>query len=109
MTTETGYNGWTNYETWAANLHIDNDEASQSYWRDAAREAIDGAKSDETWTRQQRAWFTLEDRLKAEHEEAVPELEGVYQDLLSAALSDVNWRSIAKHMIDAAWTTDDDE
>lgn len=23
---ETGYNGWTNYETWVVNLHLTNDE-----------------------------------------------------------------------------------
>ncbi len=32
-TKEDRYNGWTNYETWAVSLWIDNDHATYAYWR----------------------------------------------------------------------------
>ena len=32
------YNGWTNYETWAVKLWIDNDEGTYTYWRERTRE-----------------------------------------------------------------------
>jgi len=30
------YNGWTNYETWAVKLWMDNEEPSYRYWRERA-------------------------------------------------------------------------
>ena len=32
MTTEKGYNGWTNRQTWAFKLHIDNNEGDYNYF-----------------------------------------------------------------------------
>ena len=109
MTDEQGYNGWTNYETWAANLHIDNDQQSQEYWMGAAREIIDYTAGNSTLTKRQRSEYRLSDRMKDEHEANAPEVSGVYQDLLNAALSEVHWDQIARHFINAAWTTDDED
>jgi hypothetical protein len=103
-----GHNGWRNYETWAANLHISNDQGSVIYWEDAAREAIDAAENDPTFTRRENALFALRDRLKEEYEAACPAVEGMYEDLLLGALGEIDWREIAEHMIDAAWTAEDD-
>lgn len=105
---EQGHNGWRNYETWAANLHISNDQGSVIYWEDAAREAIDEAESDETFTRRENALFALRDRLKEEYEAACPAVEGMYEDLLHGAMCEIDWEEIAEHMIDAAWTTEDE-
>ena len=41
---DTKYNGWTNYETWAVKLWIDNEQGTQLAWQDAAREAWDTAE-----------------------------------------------------------------
>ena len=30
----TTYQGWTNYETWAVNLWLDNEEGVHDYWRE---------------------------------------------------------------------------
>ncbi len=38
-TIDNRYNGWTNYETWAVSLWIDNDQATQMYWTGQAVEA----------------------------------------------------------------------
>ena len=57
------YNGWKNYETWAAALWIDNDSSSYDYWLEAAENT--NSASD------------LADQMKAEFEELMPELSGV--------------------------------
>lgn len=93
------YNGWTNYETWNVKLWIDNDQDSYNEWRDCARECLDVAEADETFTREDRAAFRLADLLKDRHEEDMPTLTGPYCDLLRAALSEVNWDEIARSMI----------
>lgn len=86
------YQGHTNYETWAVKLWIDNEQASQEYWQERASECMDMPD----------AQYTLADWIKDETETLAPEIEGVYSDLLSAALSSVNWREIAEGMIDIA-------
>ena len=103
MTTKT-YNGWTNYETWAVALWLDNDEQSQGYWRDMARECLESAKDkpSEVLTVAEDAAYMLADRLKDDHEEALPEVTGFASDLLNAAMSEVNWQEIAKGFVSEA-------
>lgn len=99
MASETGYNGWTNYETWNVKLWIDNDEHSSSYWAETAEECYRDASADRTFLRLENATSDLADRLKSEHEDAMPEVQGVWSDLLGAALSEVNWHEIAENML----------
>ena len=103
MTTK-NYNGWTNYETWAVSLWMDNDEGAQSYWREQAESALEnpGSYYTKCLTRKERAAIALADSIKAQHEEAQPEVSGVFADLLNAAMSEVNWREIAINLIDDA-------
>jgi len=79
------YNGWANYETWVTKLWIDNEEGSHNYWQDEARRAKDA--------------YTLGQTLREYHEENTPTAVGVYADLLTASLGDVNWFDIAESMI----------
>ncbi len=101
MTAEKRYQGWANYETWAVNLWIGNEEPAYRHWRAVARECWAGAEADTTLTREERAALDLADRLKCEFEEANPlaESASVWSDLLGAALAEVNWLEIARHMI----------
>ncbi len=85
------YNGWTNYETWAVNLWMDNDQGSKDYYLDLA---TDYYKTDGEY-----AIYSLPDALKELHEQALPELKGFAADLLGAAMHSVNWREIAEHLI----------
>jgi len=92
------YNGWTNYETWAVKLWMDNEEPSYRYWRERAEQEYEAA--DEEFTKRGNATFALADSIKEQHEEALPELEGFASDLLRGAFSEVNWHEIAESLID---------
>lgn len=110
MTTQK-YNGWTNYETWVVNLWMDND-AGSDYWREQAEEALrnPGAYAEKYLTRKESATLALADSIKATHEEAQPEVTGVFADLINAAMSEVNWHEIAEHYVnDAAEETEGEQ
>ncbi len=96
------HNGWYNYETWAVALWMDNEQGSQERWRESALLALEnpGSYYHAGFTREEMAASALEDELRAAHEESMPEMKpDVYFDLLTAAMSEVNWREIAKHLI----------
>lgn len=97
---DTTYNGWSNYETWAVKLWIDNEEGSDNYWREVSQEVWNEATADVPLTREDVARSTLADRLKDEHDEAMPEVQGVFADLLNAALGSVDWYEIAGSMLE---------
>lgn len=94
------YNGWTNYETWCVNLWIGNEEGSSNYWDDRAHEVATDAKADTPFTRKERAMLDLSDELKDTIEESAPEIEGLYADLLNAAMGEVNWYEIAEGLLE---------
>ena len=95
------YNGWTNYETWVVNLWMDNEEGTYDYWREVAQEvSSDLEEPTNSMTKMDEAVYLLAERLKDYHEENRPELPGVYGDLIGAALSEVNWREIAEHLLE---------
>jgi hypothetical protein len=80
---ESTYNGWTNYETWAVKLWLDNSQGDQEY----AAELCTKAQNE----------FNAADDLRAFVEESMPDLgASMASDLLSSALGRVNWREIAE-------------
>ncbi len=96
----TTYQGWTNYETWAVNLWLDNEEGVHDYWRERALECWEETAPTSFSTRDEMALQHLADFLKDYHVESRPELHGVFGDLLDAALTEVNWREIARSLIE---------
>jgi hypothetical protein len=95
------YNGWTNYETWCVNLWLTNEEWSYNCWRERAQECFD--QTDEAKALDDRrfdARLILADELKDSMEEAMPEVKGLWADLLLSALSEVNWHEIAAAFLD---------
>ena len=102
MKRRSDYQGWTNYETWAIALWIDNDQGSQEYWHEIAREYSDGNSAMEDESSYRGSTVDLADALKSEFEEMNP-LSGdasVFSDLMGAALREVDWRKIAASLIE---------
>lgn len=97
-----GYQGWSNYETWAVNLWLENEEGSYNYWRGATQKAW-GETDEKSEERSSDARSALEDRLKSEIEEGAPDLGAtLWSDLMTAALGEVDWREIADSMLEGA-------
>lgn len=103
------YQGWTNYETWAIKLWMDNEQSSQEYWQEQARAAWDvcGDKHpNQFMDRSSNARSLLAERLKDEFDSqsehpVFAAAEGtVYGDLLNAALSEVDWYEIAESLLE---------
>jgi hypothetical protein len=89
------YNGWTNYETWAVKLWMDNDKGAFHEFQRLATAA--------------RSEYELAQMIKAEHEEVMPELEGFAADLLQAAFGEVNWDEIASYLYEEAHEDDEED
>jgi len=93
--TDTTYNGWTNHATWLVNLHLDNTYVMTDELLTTAGEMMEN----------DYPVADLADHIKGLIEEwidpACPNA-GLAQDLISGYLSEVNWREIATHYIEAA-------
>lgn len=88
MTTDTKYNGWTNYATWRVNLEV-----------------FDGFDPFDNFSDNQANMMEwLPDNLKEYAEEIIFQetekcrMSGLMEDYARAFLSDVNWFEIAEHM-----------
>lgn len=97
------YNGWSNYETWAVKLWLDNEEPVYRYWQDRTR----AVKASPTYENEfmdpaRIPVFQLSEELKTWHEDQLPELKGFAADLLGAAFGDVNWTEIAEALLEEA-------
>lgn len=101
MSSDTKYNGWSNYETWVVNLWIDNDEGQYNYWRDRARECFTDASADTHMTRKEDATTVLAQALQNEITDSAPATDGLFGDMLTHALGMVDWYEIAASQIDA--------
>ena len=93
-------NGWTNYETWLANLWFDDafsDDADTALER--AAEDTDGTEIKAEAVRALAE--TIEEAIVAAttEETSIPE-SGFVADILNAALREINYREIAEHYID---------
>jgi len=110
MANNEGYNGWTNYPTWNIKLWMDNDQGSQEYWLDRARETLeqsteDHDPDDSVLTAEQEARYALAENLKDDFEQLVDESNGTagpLADLMGWALAQVNWSEIAESLMDDA-------
>lgn len=105
--TDTTYNGWTNYETWACALWIDNEQGAQDAYIERAQEVIKHPTyKNEFMKLDRRIVHELAEVFKAECEEAAEQWMGgqasFFADIFNAALSEVNWFEIAEHYIELA-------
>lgn len=98
------YNGWTNRETWATALHIDNDQALLEIALDYARQEIEGHDEGEEINPyhlgQTLEEWLIDDLLTFE---SVSGNQGLWVMLLDiGSLYRVNWRELADHYLDQA-------
>jgi hypothetical protein len=86
------YNGWVNYETWAVALWIDNDQKLNKQVASWCQ-GEEGVKDD----------YEIAQRIKSLVEEGNPlgDQATLYADLMNAALSEVNYRDITNHYLEA--------
>lgn len=99
-----GYNGWTNYETWVVKLWLDNEEST---YRDVI-ELAERIKADWDADELANATANLADAIE-HYVDDIREIQnegdrggawGLFEDLLTAALDAVNWEEIAKAYMD---------
>lgn len=116
----TKYNGWTNYETWCVHLWLENEEYTYRYWR---REGKRHLREAVTCANVQRGHMSVREsaisglarQLNKEIHYAAPIDEAsLFSDLLTTALSEVDWFEVAKAFIDEdepnnKWDRDDDD
>lgn len=96
MTTDKGYNGWTNYQTWVAALWMG--EAC-CHWEDEAETCASAADGDDGEAR--RMFAKLAEDYYAEELHAV-RARGLLADLLGHALGAIDWEEIAEHYTETA-------
>jgi hypothetical protein len=91
------YQGWKNYESWAVGLWLDNDQSLQ---REAQRVVNREANI-----------YRAADALKTfVTEDVLPDLgASLAQDLLNAAVSEVDWQEVAEHFKDEDEEEDADD
>ena len=106
MGRDTTYNGWTNYETWLVALHINNDEGSYSYVRD---ELLDALEADDPDSLRYRYASYLADWVSDTLDDDTTYTNTwtrlLTNDLIGAALAEVNWNEIATNILDEADVT----
>lgn len=86
------YNGWTNYATWRVNLEMFDQLELGDFWgfEDIGPEDVNDD-----------LLYDLSSALKEYAEEIISEEgNGLAVSYALAFISDVNWREIAKHMLD---------
>ena len=103
------YNGWTNRETWATMLHIDNDQGLQEIAMDYAKTAREEHREDDSENPEANislAVYCLEETLKNWIEEDlltrenIAESEGLWLMLTDiGSLYRVNYREIADSLM----------
>jgi len=97
---EERYNGWTNYETWVVKLWLDNDEGSYEFQKELAREVLRNPEHIELLNRKRDPACQLGNTLKDALTEQMPEVVGMWSDLLNASWSEVNWYEIAGSILE---------
>jgi hypothetical protein len=116
--TDERYNGWTNYETWCVSLWLDNERGTYADVRAMVADTCDEIDEPE---------YSFEDLTDTRTRSVAEKIRGYVDDLaemtcpgcregasfvcdlLSAALSEVNWREIAGNLVEEWEETAPDE
>ncbi len=105
------YNGWSNYETWNVALWVGNEQYTERESRTMAQDAYDNAVACGTFTRMERASIDLAERLKdwIEDQNPLANDSSMWSDLVSAALSEMNWHEWAESLLSDVDQEEDEE
>ena len=103
------YNGYSNYETWAVQLWIDNNESSSAYWRRLAEEVYNHQASEQThFSKVEDAACILTEKLRESYSDGMERVLSdanamgtVWTDLLNASVCAVNFGEIAKNLMES--------
>jgi hypothetical protein len=103
------YNGYSNYETWAVQLWIDNNESSSAYWRRLAEEVYNHQASEQVhFSKVEDATCILTEKLRDSYNNGMEVLlsDGnatgtIWADLLNASVCAVNFGEIAKNLMES--------
>lgn len=88
------YNGWANYATWRVNLEIIDGMTIADFG---------GSSRSTVWDVYLNVREYVEELIESTTQ------EGIGRDYALAFISDVDWREITRHLIDAAKEDDDEE
>lgn len=106
MNCEQKYQGWNTYETWIVALWLDNEWLTYHRSREIAYQCWNAAAESErviewNWSRRDAATAELADLLSKAVSEGRPlGTLGMYEELLTAAMSEVDWKELAENLID---------
>lgn len=90
------YNGWTNYETWNANLWIDND------WHLNEQIAMITADLFGSYEDLDQITNLVAHEIKSMFIEMMPDVEnGFFSDVMNASFREVNFHEIVRHYVEA--------
>ena len=88
------YNGWTNWETWNANLWIENDWRMSESFSLQAGDLLGSYEKDQ-------AIVLLSERINDYFLDMMPDVEpGFYSDAMSTSFREINFREIASHYVE---------
>lgn len=102
---EKEYNGFRNYETWAAALWLGNEYNSYHYWRTQAGECWEEAEKStrvrsDDFTQAAQSAVLLAERLSTAIGDAQPlRRPSLYTDLLLTAIAEIDWYGLAEHLL----------
>lgn len=105
-----GYNGWSNYETWAVALWLNNDPGSQ----DGVHEAVRDARGMKSLNPRYEAMDSVRTHVRQTYlDGAEDELVGMCSDLFGAAVQRIDWYELADSFLsdlaDEVADLDDDD
>lgn len=86
---EKDFNGWSNYETWAVYVWMENEEMNYRY----LMELVEDARTETSPA------AYLASKIKETVEDGRPETGGLYKDLLTNAIESVDYYEIAESLL----------